>query len=64
MVRFYDNLKVAFLLIRLLCKFKDIRFTQLLFNLDIDPNRDYNEEPNRTLIRIKNTASRWNGNKL
>lgn len=64
MVRVYDNLKVAFLLIRLLCKFKDIRFTQLLFNLDIDPNRDYNEEPNRTLIRIKNTASRWNGNKL
>ena len=64
MVRTYDNLKVAFLLIRLLCKFTDIRFTQLLFNLDIDPNRDYNEEPSRTLIRIKNTASRWTNNKL
>ena len=57
--RMHDNLKVIALLSKLLWKYPDLRFTQLLFNLDIDPNRDYNEEPSKTLTRIKNIISRW-----
>ena len=55
-----DNLKIIALLFKLIWKYPDLRFTQLLFNLGIDPDKDYNEEPHRTLIRIKNTVSRWN----
>lgn len=60
MVRFYNNLKIIALLSRLIWKYPDLRFTQLLFNLGINPDRDYNEEPHRTLIRIKSVISRWN----
>lgn len=55
-----DNLKIIVLLSRLIWKYPDLRFTQLLFNLGIDPDKDYNEEPHRTLIRIKDAISRWN----
>ena len=59
MVRLYYNLKIIVLLIRLIRKYPDLRFTQLLFNLDIYPDKDYNEEPERTLYRIKNIIARW-----
>lgn len=60
MVRFYNNLKIIALLSRLIWKYPDLRFTQLLFNLGINPDKDYNEEPYRTLIRIKSSISKWN----
>lgn len=60
MVRLYDNLKIIALLSRLILKYPDLRFTQLLFNLNINPDKDYNEEPNRTLVRIRGIISRWN----
>lgn len=60
MVRFYDNLKIIVLLFRLIRKYPDLRFTQLLYNLGINPDKDYNEEPSRTLTRIKSIVSGWN----
>ena len=60
MVRLYDNLKIIILLSRLIWKYPNLRFTQLLFNLDINPDKDYNEESHRTLIRIKSIISEWN----
>ena len=60
MVRFYDNLKIIVLLFRLIRRYPDLRFTQLLYNLGINPDKDYNEEPERTLYRIKNIIARWN----
>lgn len=60
MVRFYDNLKIIVLLFRLIRKYPDLRFTQLLYNLGINPDKDYEEEPNRTFIRINSVISRWN----
>lgn len=60
MVRFYNNLKIITLLSRLIWKYPDLRFTQLLFNLGINPDKDYNEEPDRTLTRIRSIISKWN----
>jgi len=55
-----DNLKIIALLSRLICKYPDLRFTQLLFNLGINPDKDYNEDSHKTLIKIKNTILGWN----
>lgn len=48
------------LLFKLVLKYPDIRFNQLLFNLDLGSEKYYNEEPERTLIRINSIVSRWN----
>lgn len=50
------------LLFKLVLKYPDIRFNQLLFNLDLGSEKYYNEEPERTLIRVKDMYSKWRGN--
>lgn len=47
------NLQILALLFKLVLKYPDIRFNQLLFNLDLGSEKYYNEEPERTLARIK-----------
>jgi hypothetical protein len=48
------NLQILALLFKLVLKYPDIRFNQLLFNLDLGAEKYYNEEPERTLYRLKN----------
>lgn len=54
------NLQILMLLFKLVLKYPDIRFNQLLFNLDLGSEKYYNEEPERTLTRINSIVSRWN----
>lgn len=56
------NLKILILLFKLVLKYPDIRFNQLLFNLDLGLEKYYNEESERTLTRVKDIYSRWRGN--
>lgn len=56
------NLQILMLLFKLVLKYPDIRFNQLLFNLDLGLEKYYNEEPERTLTRIKDMYSKWRGN--
>jgi hypothetical protein len=51
--KFY-NLEILAILFKMVMKYPDIRFNQLLFNLDLGAEKYYNEESERTLYRLKN----------
>jgi hypothetical protein len=52
--RKFCNLEILTILFKMVMKYPDIRFNQLLFNLDLGAEKYYNEEPERTLYRLKN----------
>lgn len=56
------NLQILALLFKLVLKYPDIRFNQLLFNLDLGSEKYYNEESERTFARIKDMYSEWGDN--
>lgn len=53
--RLNDNLDVLSYITKVLKNYPELRFTQLLLRCDIDPNRDFYEEPEVTLHKLKTT---------
>lgn len=51
------NIQILAMLFKLVLKYPDLRFNQLLFNLDLGSEKRYNEESERTLARIKDFSS-------
>jgi hypothetical protein len=50
-----NNLEVLDFISKIMVKYPELRFTQLLLNCGIDPNRDFYEEPDKTLQKLKET---------
>lgn len=50
-----NNLEVLNFISKIFVNYPELRFTQLLLRCDIDPNRDFYEEPDVTLQKLKDT---------
>ena len=52
MNRYKYNLRILIELVKVVIRWKDLRFCQILCNLGIGNEDCFNEEPNKTLERI------------
>lgn len=50
-----NNLEVLDFISKIMVNYPELRFTQLLLRCDIDPNRDFYDEPEITLQKLKDT---------
>lgn len=51
--RLINNLEVLDYISKVLSKYPELRFTQLLYYCDIDTDKDFYDEPETTLQKLK-----------